>query len=102
MSDTPKIGHLITEPVGRDAVHVAIAPVTAGERLFAGDHIGFLASGEVGAGANDHIGIVDPFIIEPVRHGERFYIWLYPGSTTGLRHVYYHPAFKAIPPEAKS
>lgn len=94
MQDIPKIGRLIEEGdnARRDAVHVAVAPVTAGEDLLPGQHVSH-ANG-VAHSSGDWIGIVDPYLTEIVREGQRFYLFLYPGTVTSLRHVWAHPAFK--------
>jgi hypothetical protein len=87
------IGQLITEDYPqKDAIHIAVAPVTAGEKLNPGDHIGFLEGGTVGEVENP-IGIVDPFLKIPVKPDQRFWIFLYPKSTKNLRHDWEHPAF---------
>lgn len=99
-----KIGKLIvladyiTEPPARDAIHVAIAPVTAGEDLKPGTHVGFYNSNlKTVVSKEDNwveaIGIVDPFLKEPVKKDEHFYMFLYPGTITNLRHHWSHPAF---------
>ena len=91
----PVLGKLIEDPVAaRDAIHIAIAPVTASEDLTAGQDVGFVNCGEVGPSPNP-IGIVDPFLKTSVGRGERFYLFLYPKSITSLRHVWTHPAFTA-------
>jgi hypothetical protein len=98
------IGSIINEPQQRDAVHMAIVPVTAMERLYPGTHVGIVQTGEVPkdsdgivADALDHglkgIGIVDPFLRNPVQKGERFWLFLYPGSIISLRHDWEHPSF---------
>lgn len=104
MQELPKIGRLIpagTNP-GRDAVHVAIAPVMAGQTLRRGQYVGFSRNGSVvaGDGSDDDktqfvtcIGIVDPFLDDDVKKGQLFYVWLRPGTITSLRHVWSHPAF---------
>lgn len=94
MAESVKIGQLITEPVGRDAIHVAIAPVTAGEDLTPGALIGFdEALGDTVRARADGIGIVDPFLREAPQKGQRFYMFLLPNTITSLRHVWTHPQF---------
>lgn len=95
MSDTP-IGKLADETSQRDAIHIAIAPVTAGEKLYPGDDVGFRAGDCETAwrtGVIKPIGIVDPFLKLNVRLGQRFFIFLYPNTVTGMRHHWEHPAF---------
>lgn len=98
MSDhETQIGSLIKDNERRrDAVHVAVAPVTASESLEPGQPIGLQTSGDtehVSSGASELIGIVDPFLCETVEPGERFWMFLYPNSITGMRHAWRHPAF---------
>lgn len=96
-TDTLNLGEIITTDQHRDAVHVAVAPVTAAGRLSPGEPVGFVGDtpGTVGAVNARHksIGIVDPFLKGPVFKGERFWLFLYPGSITSLRHEWEHPAF---------
>lgn len=82
-----KIGQLITEPQQRDAIHVAIAPVVAKEKLFPGQDCG------LGGTAKEPIGIVDPFLTKPVQPEQGFWLFLYPNTITSLRHDWTHPAF---------
>lgn len=91
MSDQSKlgIGQLITSEQFRDAIHIAVAPVTAGEDLPRGANVG-VKNGEAHSEVK-HIGIVDPFYSGIVRKGERFWLFLYPGSITSLRHDWTHP-----------
>lgn len=92
METTPKLGELITGEAHRDAIHVAVAPVVASEELTAGQDVGLL-SGDVAGPCERPIGIVDPFIKTSVGKGERFYLFLYPNTVTGMRHEWQHPAF---------
>jgi hypothetical protein len=94
----PNLGDLITDgDRRRDAVHVAVAPVTAAEELRPGQHVGFTPAGQtelVGpVDPSQHIGIVDPFLKDQVHPGQRFWLFLYPNTVTSLRHVWTHPAF---------
>ena len=94
MDKIPKLGSLITEPQHRDAIHIAVAPVTAGEDLDVGARIGFTGDAyTVGTNA-EIIGIVDPFLRKKVKQGEMFYMFLLPNTITSLRHEWTHSAFE--------
>lgn len=90
-----KIGQLLLEDAGRDAIHVAVVPVLAGINLAPGDHIGFITDSLARSVAriSKPIGIVDPFLTGRVYEGDKFWMFLYPRSTTSLSHVWTHPAF---------
>lgn len=91
----PGLGQLLDDERKRDAVHVAIAPVTANEALQPGQHVGLVEPGNVDLiGRSDRpLGIVDPYLTEEVQAGQRCWMLLYPDSITDLRHVWTHPAF---------
>jgi hypothetical protein len=89
-----KLGQLITTPQQRDAIHIAVVPVVATEILRPGQDIRLVqGSFEWVEGAEDGIGIVDPFLKAAVDEGQRFWMFLYPGTITSLRHDWTHPAF---------
>jgi hypothetical protein len=102
MSDQSKLGlgKIITTEQNRDAIHVAVAPVEAAIRLRVGAHVGIDREGKAtNAIHGSHlVGVVDPFIADSgyVEKGERFWLFLYPGSITSLRHCWEHPAFKEV------
>ncbi len=103
MDETPKIGKLIEGHAYRDAIHVAIAPVEAAERLSPGDHVALTTDdGRACWTVERGVGIVDPFLLGDVREGERFYIFLYPGTVTSIRHSWTHPEFKAKVPNGQA
>ena len=98
MSDT-KLGTLLEGNPSRDAVHVAIVPVTSNEVLHPGQHVG-LEKGStmvVTARTKKLLGIVDPFLTNRVMPGDRFYLMLYQQTVTGMTHVWKHPAFPDAP-----
>ncbi len=96
MSSPDVLGRLADPKADRDAVHVAIIPVTCSHaKVHPGEplKVSFGAVDKAGDGEWD--GIVDPFLTAPVMPGERFYMVLKPGSITSLRHDWEHPAFKS-------
>lgn len=93
--DNIKLGSIITTTQQKDAVHIAIVPVISESTLSPGDHIGLVYPGVsrlVGCVRNN-IGIVDPFLKEDVLPGDRFWMFMYPGSISSLRHDWTHAAF---------
>lgn len=96
MSEKVKIGKLIEGDAARDAIHIAIAPVVAGQQLQPGELIGLQSAGsDVAVVCANPIGIVDPFLKTTVVVGRRFYMFLLPNTITSLRHEWIHPAFVA-------
>ena len=99
MSDPIKLGKLLGDDAKRDAIHVAIAPCTAAERLTPGENVGVkrVDGGDyAGNGYKPHVGIVDPFLKDSVKKGQRFYVCLYQGTVTSLRHDWTHDGFAEV------
>lgn len=106
------LGTIHTRDEKRDAIHLAVLPVTAGSKLEPGDHVcldgeGFAVRFYGGESKTPAIGIVDPFIVKVYRNGvsygtikpgDRFWLVIYPRVITSLRHVWTHPA---IPEETQ-
>lgn len=92
-----KLGEILTKEAGRDAVHIAVAPAIASHELHPGQHVGVSPDG-LAAHAGNHIGVVDPFLKQSVKQGERFFVCLYPGTITSLRHEWTHPSFPVANP----
>lgn len=93
-----KLGHLLDEGAGRDAIHVAIAPVIAGQDLRRAEPVA-LRDGRAYPEHVNPIGVIDPFLPGGVETGERCWLFLKPGTITSLRHVWTHPLFDAATPE---
>lgn len=100
-----KLGQIISDGDSlRDAIHIAVAPLEAAEKLFPGDHIGIDKDGRASKTATPQLGIVDPFLKKKVLMGERFWMMLYPQTITSLRHEWTHETFDKLvkplsPPE---
>lgn len=88
------LGTIHTKPEKRDAIHLAVEPVTASEDLYPGQHIVVDTAGNaLPAVPGEGLGIVDPFLRTRVKRGERFWFVMYPRQVHSLRHVWSHPAF---------
>ncbi len=100
-SHEARLGHFIGPDAvvnQRDAVHIAVAPVIAGDDLSPGRDLAILRDGvtAVFAGNNGEgaVGIADPFLKGwNIPKGTRFWMFLYQGSVTTLRHEWTHPSF---------
>jgi hypothetical protein len=80
----PNVGHLV-EPGGglRDAIHIAVIGIVAGETLQPGEHVFLeIENGRQiaypGPTTDNAIGIVDPFLEDLVYSGKEFWLFLYP------------------------
>ena len=98
-----RLGEIITEPGEqnqRDAVHIAVVPVMARNNQPSGAHVGVTPDGKEagtpGGLFSSPVGIVDPFLPNGVKAGETFWLFLYQGQVTTLRHEWTHPAFPAV------
>lgn len=93
----PQFGRLVPAdfPDERDAIHIACAAVYAAEDLNPGDHVGFVDKRQDYMGRSElaPVGVVDCFLPRPVKKGERFWVFLYPGTIKSLRHSWTHPSF---------
>jgi hypothetical protein len=88
-----KILDILDKDAQRDAIHIAVIPVEAAMELSPGMHVG-LDGLDRATPLVDTIGIVDPYLDDTVLPGERFFVFLYPGTITSLRHEWTHPAIK--------
>lgn len=99
MENIPQVGKLIEDGERRrDAVHIAIAPMVADSELKPGQPAGLSRSDDFEHATADGtpIGIVDPFLTVPVQKGQRFWLFLFTGTITSLRHVWTHPEFTNV------
>lgn len=89
---------------GRDAVHVAVVSAVSDVRLRPSQDVGVeIVEGQRDVRAHptssttEGVGKVDPYLTANVEPRQRFWLYLYPRSITGLNHHWSHPAF----PDAK-
>jgi hypothetical protein len=87
------LGTIIDDTQKRDAIHLAVEPVIADERLLPGDHVAVKGGKSTRAKVGEGLGIVDPFLTAAVEPGQRFWFVMYPRQVRSLRHVWTHPAF---------
>lgn len=92
------IGELITGYQRRDAIHVAVAPVTVAETVKPGQHVAVNEAGQaVSPKHPTHaVGVIDPYLLHPVEVGQRCWVFLYPETIHDMVHHWYHPAFPTV------
>lgn len=94
-----KLGKILKKKGKKDAIHIAVVPLVAGEDLYVGRKIKLkFNTNDIAMDAtydeDNAFGIVDPFLDEYcVKKGEKFYGLLFPGTVTGMRHEWQHPKF---------
>ncbi len=93
----PNLGQIVEGTAFRDAVHIAVAPVVAGQDLSPGQRV-LYADGVAMGTEGEGTGVVDPFLRGPVLCGSRFWMFLHPNSISYLRHAWQHAAFKVKAP----
>lgn len=99
MSEQVRIGEPLTGNEQRDAIHVGIVPCVTGKEYMRPGEPVRLAYGTTNvilpAEYGGDIGIIDPWLKwEHCREqGSKVYVMLKPGTITGLRHHWTHPAF---------
>lgn len=78
----------------RDAVHVAVIAMIAGEDLEPGTPVGIRGAGKVfKIERGNSIGVVDPFLWTIAHPGEVVWVCIEPGTITGMTHHWEHPDF---------
>lgn len=92
MQNIPDIGHK-TKQIERDAIHIAVVPLVAGEKLNPGESFKNRNGAAMAIHCRYRDGVVDPFLQAPLEKGDRFWAFLNPGSITSLRHSWTHPSF---------
>jgi hypothetical protein len=99
------LGTIIDDTQARDAIHLAVEPVIAADRFYPGDRVALGPDGTA-VKVGKIVGIVDPFLEEPVKRGERFWLVVLPRTIRSLRHVWEHPDFpvpqEVAPKEAEA
>lgn len=100
------LGTIIDETAARDAIHLAVEPMVAGETLQWGASVVVRDGKAYWAHREEAVGIVDPFLdvcgSDPIiAPGRRFWLILLPRTITSLRHVWTHPDFDDEPEPAQ-
>ncbi len=95
------LGMIHWKDEGRDAIHLAVEQVVASQYLLIGSRIGIIngiaypADKVVDGQTVPYHGIVDPFLTNCPKAGERFWFVMKPREVRSLRHVWEHPDFPA-------
>lgn len=100
-------GKKIVGPQQRDAIHIAVMPVTCrGKWLAPGAKVKFVfgSKDEVMEcrenEEGDAVGVLDPYLTGYISDGDRVWLFLRPNTIIGLRHEWMHPLIDAAPVSA--
>ena len=98
MQDGPRLGQLVEDSkVKRDAIHVAVAPMTSAYKLTPGQRVNVVGGQAFPSDRLDSTGIVDPFLAGAIQPGYAFWMLVTPGTVTSLRHDWEHESFREEP-----
>lgn len=92
MENKAILGELLKGGEERDAIHIAIMPVTAGDYIAPGQRIYVNSDGWARLSGNGN-AIADPFLPGQIYPGQNFYALLFPYTIESLRHEWVHPDF---------
>lgn len=100
------LGTIHTREEKRDAIHLGVEPVEAGEHLNPSEHIGIGPDGKAYSSVDSSVysnikalGVADPFLTRTINPGEKFWLVVYPRQITSLRHCWEHPDFDSTEPK---
>ncbi len=93
--DLPPIGQILPADANlRDCCHFAFVSVIAGSDLKAGDRVRYdSVTGKATRSITQSHGIIDPYLTNIVKKGQKVLLFLNPGTVTGMRHFWIHPDF---------
>lgn len=78
----------------RDALHIPVICAKAHRRVSAGTWVGVDGSQTTD---DDYVGVIDPFFKGWAEQGEIVAVFLRPGETSNVRHVWEHPLIDCTP-----
>ena len=91
----PKVGRILdpNKNYTRDAIHVPIIEVIAMEPMNPGDKIELVVGSDSvirACKSRKWVGLVDPYLEEPVQIGDKFYCHIKPNTVKDLWHDWTH------------
>lgn len=95
METIETLGTFLDAKAKRDAVHIALLPVVSSEEWLSAGYpirIVYGTENEVkSVPSRISQGVVDPFLTHIIKKGDRFWMFLNPGTIQGLRHEWHQP-----------
>lgn len=75
----------------RDAIHVAIEPGIAGVNFRYAKYVRQFNNEWFPCNEDECHGIINPWIEQDINKGDRFWVFIKPGTVNGMRHHWSHP-----------